>query len=262
MEEKPTAARGVQTALRAISILEAFSTTRPAQTLSEISETVDLVVPTTHRLLKALQSRNLVVFDPVTKRYSLGPGIMSLAQIIIQRDDVLAVAYPLLERLRAETSETVSLQNLVGDQRVAISELSSPHRIRMTSGVGQPYPLVRGAAGKAILAFMTQKDIARLAPTSNDPDRLLRELESIRQQGYSTSMGETVAGASSVAAPIINGSQRVCAAINITGPSDRFTQRRIADTAPLLVEACVSITNQLGGRMPGVDGARNLARSN
>ena len=151
--------------------------------------------------------------------------------------------------------------DLIGDRRVAISELTSPHPIRMASGVGQPYPLVRGAAGKAILAFMSAKDIARLAPTSTEPDRLLAELESVRQRGYATSTGETVAGASSVAAPLINASQRVCAAINITGPSDRFTDRRIADTVPLLVESCASITNQLGGRMPDLGENRKLARS-
>ncbi|GAF43690.1 IclR family transcriptional regulator [Rhodococcus wratislaviensis] len=247
MEEQPAAARGVQTALRAISILEVFSTSRPALTLSEISEEVGLAVPTTHRLLKALVSRNLVVLDPESKRYSLGHGVMSLAQIIMQRDDLLSIAYPSLERLRNETSETVSLQNLVGDQRVAVSELASPHPIRMASGVGTPYTLVRGAAGKAILAFMSPKDIARLVPSSTSPTELLTELQSIRDEGYATSIGEVVAGASSLAAPIINSSRQVCAAINITGPADRFTQERVAHTAPLLLEVSANITRQLGG---------------
>src|ERR1700749_4796719 len=171
--------RGVQTALRAISILEAFSTARPALSLSEIAESVELAVPTTHRLLNALQSRHLVVMNPETRRYSLGYGVMQLARIIMQRDELANVAYPALERIRNETSETVSLQTLVGEQRVAVTELVSPHPIRMSSGIGTPYSLVRGAAGKAILAFLPKREAERLVAGATDPDALTAGLNVI-----------------------------------------------------------------------------------
>src|ERR1700722_10143936 len=128
-------ARGVQTALRALSVLETFSSERPALTLSEISDVVGLPAPTVHRLLKALRSRDLVIFEATTKQYSLGHGIMRMAKIIMDSDDLTNLAYPGLERLRGETGETVSLQKILGDQRVPILELTSPHPIRMASGV-------------------------------------------------------------------------------------------------------------------------------
>jgi IclR family transcriptional regulator, KDG regulon repressor len=239
--------RGVQTALRAISILEAFSTAQPSLTLSEIAESVELAVPTTHRLLKALQSRHLVVMNPETRRYSLGYGVMQLARIIMQRDELANVAYPALERIRNETSETVSLQTLVGEQRVAVTELVSPHPIRMSSGIGTPYSLVRGAAGKAILAFLPKREVERLVAGSTDPDALGVELGRIRERGVATSFGEVVPGASSLAAPIFGSMGDVVASINVTGPSDRFTPERVDATVPMLQQISAEITRQLGG---------------
>src|SRR6201995_6209701 len=101
---------------------------------------------------------------------------MQLARIIMQRDELASVAYPALERIRSETSETVSLQTLVGEQRVAVTELVSPHPIRMSSGIGTPYSLVRGAAGKAILAFLPKREAERLVGGSTDPEALGAEL--------------------------------------------------------------------------------------
>jgi DNA-binding IclR family transcriptional regulator len=239
--------RGVQTALRAISILETFSTARPSLTLSEIAERVELAVPTTHRLLKALQSRHLVVMNPETRKYSLGYGVMQLARIIMQRDELASVAYPALERIRSETSETVSLQTLVGEQRVAVTELVSPHPIRMSSGIGTPYSLVRGAAGKAILAFLPKREIERLVAGSTDPEALNAELVIIRERGVATSFGEVVPGASSLAAPVMNSLGEVVASINVTGPSDRFSPERVEATVPLLQQISSDITRQLGG---------------
>ena len=239
--------RGVQTALRAISILEAFSTSRPSLTLSEIAESVDLAVPTTHRLLKALQSRDLVVMNAETREYSLGHGVMQLARIIMQRDELAGIAYPTLERIRRETSETVSLQRLVGERRVAVTEFVSPHPIRMSSGVGTPYSLVRGAAGKAILAFLPKREVDRLVAGSTDPAALNAELKVIRDRGVATSFGEVIAGASSLAAPVINSLGEVVASINVTGPSDRFTPDRVEATVPLLQQVSADVTRQLGG---------------
>ena len=240
-------ARGVQTALRALSILETFSSAAPTLSLSDISEQVDLPAPTVHRLLKALRSRDLVIFDADTRRYSLGHGVMRMAKIIMERDDLINIAYPGLERLRAETGETVSLQRLLGEQRVPVIELASLHPIRMASGVGTTYELVRGASGKAILAFMPQREIDRIVPTSTEPAKLAEELREIRETGIAKSRGEVVAGAAAVAAPILDSSGSVIGAINLTGPSDRFTAERVDAARPALIDVTDSITRQLGG---------------
>jgi DNA-binding IclR family transcriptional regulator len=113
--------------------------------------------------------------------------------------------------------------------------------------VGATYSLLRGAAGKALLAFLPQRDIDRLVPTSTEPERLAKELVAIRAAGYATSRGEVVAGATAVAVPVLDSEGAARAVINVTGPADRFTAERMAAAVDAIREVAESITRQLGG---------------
>jgi DNA-binding IclR family transcriptional regulator len=254
----PEARRGAQTVHRAIDILEVFSLDQPTHSLAEISQSVRLTIPTTHRLLKALLNKQMVVWEPTTRRYSLGAGVMRMAGVVLQRDDVLNIVHPHLVRLRSETEETAALHWLVGDQRVCVVELTSLHQIRMASGVGRAYPLYAGASGKAILAWLpadrteTLLDgaVAKQLLTEAAAHRVRKQLPEIRRTGYATSSGETVKGASALAAAIVDSTEHVIGAINVTGPADRLAEREIRRAAPALTEAASQIMRQLGRSFP------------
>jgi IclR family transcriptional regulator, KDG regulon repressor len=233
--------------MRAIDILEAFEPNRRGMSLSEISERVGLSVPTAHRLVKALLSRDLLVMERSTKLYSLGAGVMQLARVVIERDDLNEMSRPGLERLRAATDETVSLQRLVGDERVVIAELVSAQRIRTASIVGTRYPLVAGGAGKAILAFLPERAIERIISDQDGGDHLAAELPMIRERGYALSAGEVVVGATSLAVPVFDSSLSVTGAINITGPQNRFSVETAESFATLAVEEARTLTALVGG---------------
>jgi len=246
--------RGAQTVHRAIDILEAFSANRPSLALAEICEAVNLTVPTTHRLLKALQHKEMVFWDPLSRRYSLGAGVMRLASLILNRDDLTASIQPSLEYLRNETHETVGFHGLIDNERVCLVELVSPLPIRMASGVGTAYPLYAGAAGKALLALMPDDQVDRLLSDACKAkllsvDRrkaLRRELEQIRSTGYATSRGETVAGAAAIATAVSNASGAAVGAINITGPADRMTVAKTKEFAVPLLKVTAEVMRQLG----------------
>lgn len=234
---------GAQTLLRGLDILECFVTEGSALTLAEISRSVGLTTPTTHRLLKALALRGMVV-DDGNRRYSLGPAVMRLALAVMNRaNDLIAIGGPTLERLRALTNETVSLHTILGDERVCIAELVSPEPIRMESGVGHVHPLFAGAAGKVLIAW-DDEQISRLPPklpklgpsTIATRAELETELAHVRSRGYATSVNELVVGASSIAVPIFDSSGSVAAAINIAGPAERWNAARIAKLAPAVLE--------------------------
>jgi IclR family transcriptional regulator, KDG regulon repressor len=260
--------RGAQSVYRAIDILEAFLVDSPSLSLAEISEAVHLKVPTTHRLLKALQAKDLIVVDPNSRKYSLGGGVMRLANVIISRDDIAAISQPGLVKLRNETGETVALHCLVGDQRVCLVELSSSQPIRMASGVGRAYPLFAGAAGKAILAFLPPDRVDRIIKASKSapsgapsaPRTLLTQLPEIRARGYAISSGETVKGAAALAAAILDSEDRVVGAINVTGPADRFTSAKVKKAVKPLLRVTDEIMRQLGRVGPQTDG-RRISRS-
>jgi DNA-binding IclR family transcriptional regulator len=224
------AVTGAQTLLRALDILECFSEHETALSLSQVSEHVGLKPPTTHRLLKALASRGMIVSD--RGRYALGPGLLRLTATVMRRSsDLTTVALPAMERLRASSGETVSVHRLLGESRICVAELVSPEAIRMESGVGQVYPLHAGAAGKVILAFLGSDVVQRSLPavgpsTITDPNALRAELERVRDQGWAMSEGEVVPGAGSLAVPLFGQAGVIVGAINVSGPAIRWTKSR------------------------------------
>lgn len=256
MSKKPPA--GSQTVDRALQLLECFSEDQPSISLTTFSQTAGLTMPTTHRLLKALQAREYLVYDQATRLYSLGPGAMRLASLIIHRDDINAVVLPWLERLRRLTGETVAMHWLVDRYRVCILELESRHFIKMSSGVGRRYPLYAGAAGKAIISFLPDDEIHELLKLASEDgigplvegslDDFMEKVEVIRGSRVAQSTSEVVDGASAVAAPILNASKRPLAALNITGPSSRFNEKNQESASTLVLEAVASVEARLGYR--------------
>jgi len=242
---EPIPPQGAQTALRAVSILESFTLENPSLSLSEVSEAVGLAPSTVHRLLRALQSRDLVVVNEASKKYVLGVGVMRLARSILNKNGLTLLARPGMERLRTATSETVSLQIVLGERRVAIAELVSPHAIQMSSGIGEPYPIHLGSAGKSMLAFFPAKKRFRFVTASADPAALQLDLEGVRKRGYAVSAGEVVSGAAAIAAPVFDAEGAVFACINVTGPAERFSTDLVQETAKELLAVTTALSADL-----------------
>ena len=247
--EKQGKVAGSQTVDRALSLLGCFSAERPSIFLHEFSRLTGLTTPTTHRLLKALELREFVSFDPVSKLYTLGAATVRLASIVVQSSDVQTVVSPWLEHLRLLTGETAALHWLVEHHRVCVLEFESRHPMRMISGT-----LVRGAAGKALLANLDSIDIhAAIEEATNvhgseidDSTSLTEELLTIREQGYALSFSEVVEGANAIAAPILNSLGRPIASINITGPESRLDSEAMKRAVDPLIEAVSDIRSRLG----------------
>jgi IclR family acetate operon transcriptional repressor len=254
---RPASVSGAQTLLRALDILDCFTTEGGSLTLAEISRSVKLTTPTTHRLLRALTLRGMVV-DDGNRHYSLGPTVMRLASAIMDRgNDLIAIGTPSLERLRAETGETVSLHIALGEKRVCVAELVSPEPIRMESGVGHVYPLYAGAAGKVLIAWdedplaRVPHDLSRVGPsTIASRTELERELAAVRRRGYATSAGEVVSGASSLAVPVFGNNGTVTAAINVAGPTSRLGRTTIGKLAPKALEEAHRLMELLASSGP------------
>jgi DNA-binding IclR family transcriptional regulator len=232
---------GTQSVFRALSILHAFSSRQPALTGPEVAAKFGYSVPTAYRLLRALEAEQFLVFDRVTRSYRPGPEIIRLSGVMLHHDDVVAQTQSSLVRLRALTGETVALYWRLGNQRTCVKEMVSPRPVRIEAGVGVDYPLTRGAAGKALLLALDEASVREIlgdpdvAPPISDVNSLLAELEVSGERGYTISVGETIDGAVSIAAPIAWLDQGL-AAFSITAPESRFGPRERQTTAQTLLE--------------------------
>lgn len=249
---------------KAIDILFCFDPDHAQLRLTDISDRVGLHKSTVHRLLSLLRKKGLIVSDPDSQLYSLGPGVVDLAWTILRQQDLRAVCRPYLEQLRRVSNETVSLYTRMGDKRLCVEELASGQDIKYSHTVGLTAPLHVGAPGKALLAFLPETDLQPLlhelslcaitANTLTDAEQLRLELLATRKRGYAISHGERSAGASAVAAPVRDWSGKIVAALGVLGPSQRFTRGVLNTLGRQTMQVSQEISSALGYRPQSASG--------
>jgi DNA-binding IclR family transcriptional regulator len=232
-----------QVADRAFSILEQVARSEQPLGLMELAARLDTDKSAAMRSLAFLEERGLLRRDAGTKKYRIGPGLLSLSAIAIRKADLPQVAQPYLVRLRDLTGETVSLHVRVGDERVCIAGAESPQVIQRVLSVGEPVSLCLGPTGKVILAFLPEDERAAIVSRGSAASPgLERDLVRARRDGYTHGVG-------AISTPVFDAYGAV-AAITIAGPEERWTPERMAGVAGPLVEAAATVSAEIGGVHP------------
>ena len=233
---------------RAIDILEAMSVAPEGMKISELEEVTGISRPTLYRLVATLVNRNLLRQCGDPTRYEMDAGIIGLAQPWMKSAGSFAHAAPALDALAVAAGETVGLCLRRGAQRIFVREITSPHPLKYAIGVGATEPLLRGAGGRAILAFLDGDEVAAvLAETGDvlnqDLDDALRE---IRAYGYALSESQILEGATAIAAPIFGQDGRCLGSVGVYGPSVRLSGDRI----PAVVDALLACADRISVHRP------------
>lgn len=203
--------------------------------VSEIGRRLDLTTATAHRLVSTLVGTGLVERNPDTRRYRLGTKILVLAQQVRGRLGVRDALRPMLEKLAADTNETVNLGVLRDGDIVYLEKIDSNELFRIEIQVGAKVPAYCTGLGKAILASLPADELGAyltdLKPTAHTPAtitskrRLKEELDAVRKQGYAVDRGELLADVWCVAVPIVDADGRPVAALSVSAPRSRFEAR-------------------------------------
>ena len=221
--------------LRALQILECFMDQEKEWTLKELVNQLGLPTTTVFRHVSTLMERRYLTQDPVRKTYHVGPNLLALAGAIIGGSDLCKIARPELERLSDRVKETINLSILDDNEIFYLDKVETQRSITCSTRVGGRVAAHATSCGKILLAdrdadFLAQycewmKSVPPLTPkTITQPDRLLKELESARINGYAMDDGEVEQGLICVAAPVRDASGRVIAAVSIAGPDYRMEQ--------------------------------------
>jgi IclR family KDG regulon transcriptional repressor len=257
MDSDAEIGRGAQAVHRVLRVLLCWTSGEPTRSLTEIANDTGLTLPTAHRMVKALQSEGFLAHDSASGRYGVGPTVMDLARVVLQRadeDELVLVALPHMERIRAITGETVGIHVPMSDSRICVAELVSRQQTRAASGVGRSFKLPGGAAGRVLTAWSSERrEMVRAGKdTSSAAARLRRDvLESsakVREDGYAITFNEAIPGAAAVAIPVFDSNGDVRASIGVMGPVDRWTKAKMLEFLPAVIDEVTEIEAQLGYR--------------
>ncbi|MFD2673574.1 IclR family transcriptional regulator [Marinicrinis sediminis] len=245
MEEGKATVRAVD---RALDILLCF-TEATELSMTDISVKAGLHKSTVHRLLLSLEHKGFVIRDGGTDKYRLGFRIWELSAQLSE-SDISSILLPEMERLRDEIGETISLYVRDGKERIRIQAVQSKQSVRRVAPIGARLPLYVGASSKILLAYASMEDRKAVLHDENWPVYMEREafeqqLETIRLQGYATSIEEREAGAAAVAVPLFNRSNQLAASLSISGPANRLTMDKMREHARVLQETARKMGNMI-----------------
>jgi DNA-binding IclR family transcriptional regulator len=216
-------------------------------------------------MVSTLAYYSYVQRDTKTTQYQLGLACLELAQAYVASDDIRRVSLPELEALRDETKETIHLAVLDKMEIVYLEKLPGLHAIGiMSSHIGGRAPAFCTGVGKILIAHQDQ-DVVRQFYDVNPPfpytdativdlDRLMDELNNIRQQGFAFDRGEHESEVRCIATPIFDLNGQVEAAISISGPSIRMDP---LEDNHVLIERAVHTALNIS-RLLGYGPAKNL----
>lgn len=167
-----------------------------------------------YRILATLQQLGLVEAAPTRGHYRPGVGLIQLGGAVLTRFDERRLTLPVLERLRAETRETVHLCVRRGFHAVFIERLQGERVHTLAVKLGGVLPLHVGAAPKTLLAFepesfwtdyFAQASLEPLTLVSLRSEEDVRaRLHEIRRTGIALSDEDVVPGVATVGAPIFD----------------------------------------------------------
>jgi DNA-binding IclR family transcriptional regulator len=178
-------------------------------------------------------------------RWQLTARILAVAHTGHSGNDLRQRARGTLESLRDECGESVLLtvQDMLGF--VVIEVIESRHMLRAVPHIGMAVPVQGSATARAMMPFMTEDRQIQLLGKLPDA-RLLEEYAITRKRGFSVSDGEVSAGATTIAAPILEVDGHPSAAVAVSAPSARMPASAQVKIGAMVRKAARKLSN--GGR--------------
>ena len=230
---------------RVVAILDAVE--HGAHSLTDVMGATGYSRSTTHRLLQALESYDLLGYTG-SRGYHLGSRLLRLATAATRELPLRDLAHPALEDLARVTGESTQLYVRSLDSRVCIDTAESSNELRTIVSVGAELPLTKGSAAKLFLAWATPADQARLTADLDEHDRgrLLQQAGTAKRRGWSDSSSERETGVASVSAPVVGPFDALLAVVSVSGPATRLGRIAVKRYSTAVVAAARTIEGAIG----------------
>jgi IclR family pca regulon transcriptional regulator len=186
--------------------------------------------------------------------FFLTPRVLRLGFAYLSSLTIREIAQPLIEGLAKQVGEPVAVSVFDGGEIVYVARATSARVLSRNLLVGSRLPAYCTSMGRVLLAnkneaeldvYFKETELVRLTQhTICDPDRLRRELRTVREQGWAVVFQELEIGVCGLAAPIRDGTGAVVGAINLSANLSRHTEKSYVETClpPLLKTAASAST--------------------
>ncbi len=257
LEKKKNGIKSINVGFSIINVLLASPLALP---LKEISSLCDLSPSKIHSYLVSFSNLGLVVQDPVSSHYSLGPYALQLGLGYLDQVNLFSVAKPYMEKIAHEIGQTVFL-GVWGNKgptivyRVDSQDAAGVLELR----IGSVLSVLDSALGLNFAAHLpdnhtrkyANKELKRHKHFKNKKE-LDVELNAIRENGISRSSGKLLTEFTALSVPIFDFTKNMIAGITIMGRIDELDDDVHGEVAQKIKSYGLAISENRGFKKENV----------
>ena len=209
--------REVPAVTRAIAILSTLAVSREPLGVTRIGQHVGVIPSTCLHILRALAKEGAVTFDPATKKYALGPGLLAFGAAYVKGNAFVREVQSHLDSLAWQWNVAATAVKLSDDSHFIVTNTASmPHGFSLNVSVGSRFPALISAPGKCLAAFGAWSDDTLAAEFAKlkwqAPPTLeawFKDVEKARRDGFAIDVGNHIRGITTIAAPVFDDDKAV-----------------------------------------------------
>ena len=234
---------GIQSVEVGFDLLTALSAAPSALMLRDLAAAAGMSAAKAHRYLVSFQRLGLVVQDPASTRYDLGPAALRLGLASLSRLDAVRLARERVDALLPQTGHTLAIAVWGNQGPTVVHWAEAPQTMPVTLRLGDVMPLLSSATGRCFAAFMGSQghDAQRIAPMIDAELAALRQRERrdgddtprtqaevsalmahIRQQGLARVVNSLLSGVGGFCAPVFDAQGRLALGLVALGSVGTF----------------------------------------
>ncbi|ESR27373.1 IclR family transcriptional regulator [Lutibaculum baratangense] len=236
---------------RILDLIEWLAERTAPTGLSDAAQALEIPKSSALLLLRTLVARGYVAREGSGYRLVTLPGEHAHGGVL-GWGTLLRLAEPFLETAVREAEESGFIAVLTPERRVHYLTKKLPQReIRYDRDISRDRIAHHVASGLVLLCDLPDDELeAHLAACEENEaerDAARERILQARREGYAVNLIGRIEGAGGVAAPIIGGDGRIVAAVNISGPKDRFSEH-LDRSVSAVVEAARRASQELARR--------------
>lgn len=199
--------------------------------VTELAEHIGLGKSSTHKYLKTLETNHFVVNDD--GHYRLSFKFLTYGGFVRDNNDLCALAEPKAASLAAELDEMVMFSVKSHGRGIIVQIENDEHLFSDPWNVGSKFYLHELAAGKAMLAELTDEEIHDVmatvpgTPEGDEPGSITAEVGTIREREYALNLTDPDTSINAIGTAVTDPKTGEIGGMSVVGPASRLTEERL-----------------------------------
>ena len=236
---------GTQSLERAIALVREIATFgKEGARASDLILRCRMEYPTAHRILKSLVEQDVIVKDPVSRRYFLGQLVYELGLSVEPEVDMRIYCDAMTTGLAEATCDTIFLNVRSRHDVVCVDRKLGSFPIKtLVFDIGNRRPLGIGAAGIALLMPYSMPEVEKIVRANAirfarygrpDAEQVIAMVRHAQEVGYVATDDVVVPGVRAVSLPFGGDGRIPPSSVSVAALSARLPRSRVAELVEVM----------------------------